>query len=90
MPISLRGDKRQGRAVRLTLPLHPPTATAVIQIFCPGGLSHVDTWDYGLNSNDCMVKPSMQSWVNKRSRVLAGAYAKSFGDFVNMANAVDG
>src|SRR6185503_17605989 len=21
-------------------------ATNVIQIFCPGGLSHVDTWDY--------------------------------------------
>lgn len=25
---------------------HPPAARAVIQIFCPGGLSHVDTWDY--------------------------------------------
>lgn len=25
---------------------HPPKAQAVIQIFCPGGLSHVDTWDY--------------------------------------------
>jgi hypothetical protein len=25
---------------------HAPTAKAVIQIFCPGGLSHVDTWDY--------------------------------------------
>ncbi len=23
-----------------------PRARAVIQIFCPGGLSHVDTWDY--------------------------------------------
>lgn len=23
-----------------------PKARAVIQIFCPGGLSHVDTWDY--------------------------------------------
>lgn len=23
-----------------------PKAKAVIQIFCPGGLSHVDTWDY--------------------------------------------
>jgi hypothetical protein len=27
-------------------PHHAPRATAVIQIFCPGGLSHVDTWDY--------------------------------------------
>ncbi|MEQ2006907.1 MAG: DUF1501 domain-containing protein [Limisphaerales bacterium] len=25
---------------------HPTKAKAVIQIFCPGGLSHVDTWDY--------------------------------------------
>lgn len=25
---------------------HPSKAQAVIQIFCPGGLSHVDTWDY--------------------------------------------
>ena len=25
---------------------HPPKARAVIQIFCPGGLSHVDSWDY--------------------------------------------
>jgi hypothetical protein len=27
-------------------PHHPAKAKAVIQIFCPGGLSHVDTWDY--------------------------------------------
>ncbi len=25
---------------------HPAKAKAVIRIFCPGGLSHVDTWDY--------------------------------------------
>jgi hypothetical protein len=25
---------------------HPAKAKAVIQIFCPGGLSHIDTWDY--------------------------------------------
>ena len=25
---------------------HPAKARAVIQIFCPGGLSHLDTWDY--------------------------------------------
>lgn len=25
---------------------HRPKAKAVIQIFCPGGLSHVDTWDH--------------------------------------------
>jgi len=27
-------------------PQYAPRAKAVIQIFCPGGLSHVDTWDY--------------------------------------------
>ena len=27
-------------------PHHRATAKSVIQIFCPGGLSHVDTWDY--------------------------------------------
>ena len=25
---------------------HPAKAQRVIQIFCPGGMSHVDTWDY--------------------------------------------
>jgi hypothetical protein len=25
---------------------HPAKAKAVIQIFCPGGLSHIDSWDY--------------------------------------------
>jgi hypothetical protein len=25
---------------------HPAKARAVIQIFCPGGLSHIDSWDY--------------------------------------------
>jgi hypothetical protein len=27
-------------------PHHPAKARAVIQIFCPGGLSHVDSWDH--------------------------------------------
>ena len=27
-------------------PHHPAKARAVIQIFCPGGISQVDTWDY--------------------------------------------
>jgi len=27
-------------------PHHPARAQRVIQIFCPGGLSHVDSWDY--------------------------------------------
>jgi hypothetical protein len=35
-----------GSPLSLKLPHRPPQARAVIQIFCPGGLSHVDTWDY--------------------------------------------
>ena len=27
-------------------PHHAPKAKRVIQIFCPGGISHVDTFDY--------------------------------------------
>ncbi len=27
-------------------PPHPAKAKAVIQIFCPGGLSHIDSWDH--------------------------------------------
>ena len=30
---------------QLAMP-HPAKAKAVIQIFCPGGISQVDTWDY--------------------------------------------
>ena len=26
--------------------IHPPKAKAIIEIFCPGGMSQVDTWDY--------------------------------------------
>ena len=30
----------------LAQPHHLPKAKRVIQIFCPGGMSQVDTWDY--------------------------------------------
>lgn len=35
----------------------PPKARAVIQIFCPGGLSHVDTWDYKPELHNRQGKP---------------------------------
>jgi hypothetical protein len=35
-----------GSALLPKAPHLAPKARAVIQIFCPGGLSHVDTWDY--------------------------------------------
>jgi hypothetical protein len=44
----LAAESRAGTGSPLSpkLPHRPPQARAVIQIFCPGGLSHVDTWDY--------------------------------------------
>lgn len=36
-------SKRVSQASYLT---HPPKAKAIIEIFCPGGMSQVDTWDY--------------------------------------------
>ena len=44
----LAGESRAatGNALAPKLPHQAPKARAVIQIFCPGGLSHVDTWDY--------------------------------------------
>lgn len=36
---------RESRLPTMT-PHHPAKAKAVIQIFCPGGMSQVDTWDY--------------------------------------------
>jgi len=35
-----------GNPVAARAPHFPAKCRAVIQIFCPGGLSHVDTWDY--------------------------------------------
>ncbi len=35
-----------GHALMARPPHFAPKAKAVIHIFCPGGLSHVDTWDY--------------------------------------------
>jgi hypothetical protein len=49
-----RADSRNPLAPKT--PHAPPKARAVIQIFCPGGLSHVDTWDY---------KPELQNRQGK-------------------------
>ena len=40
------GSRWPGPPATAWPPHFPPTAKAVIQIFCPGGLSHLDTWDY--------------------------------------------
>ena len=59
----------------------PATANCVIEIFCPGGLSHVDTWDY---------KPELErqhgrafdAELGKQTFAgIGGNYAKSFWRF---------
>jgi hypothetical protein len=62
-------------------PHHPATANAVIQIFCPGGMSHVDTWDYrpGLEKAH---GTSFDADLGKQTFAgVAGEFAKSFWRF---------
>lgn len=40
------GDASTFNPLAPRAPHHPAKARAVVQIFCPGGLSHVDSWDY--------------------------------------------
>jgi hypothetical protein len=56
-------------------------AKSVIEIFCPGGLSHVDTWDYkpGL---DAAHGKAFDSELGKQTFAgIAGDFAKSFWPF---------
>ena len=60
---------------------YPAKATRVIQIFCPGGLSHVDTWDYkpGLEQHH---GEAFDAELGKQTFAgIAGNYAKSFWSF---------
>lgn len=62
-------------------PHFPARATRVIQIFCPGGISHVDTWDYkpGLekrHGESFDVELGKQTFSG-----VAGKYSKSFWPF---------
>jgi len=60
---------------------HPAKAQSVIQIFCPGGLSHVDTWDYRPE----LVKAHGKAFDEEKGKQtfagVGGEYAKSFWDF---------
>lgn len=59
----------------------PATATNVIQIFCPGGLSHVDTWDYKPELERQHGKPFDPELGKQTFAGVAGNYAKSFWPF---------
>ena len=60
---------------------HPYKARSVIQIFCPGGLSHVDTWDY----RPALEKAHGTKFDEEKGKQtfagVAGEYAKSFWSF---------
>jgi hypothetical protein len=60
---------------------HGAKAQRVIQIFCPGGLSHVDSWDYRPGLEKAHGKPfDLEDGKNFFSG-KAGNYAKSFWEF---------
>jgi Protein of unknown function (DUF1501) len=58
-----------------------PRAKAVIQIFCPGGLSHVDTWDYRPELERNHGKPFDAELGKQTFAGTAGNFGKSFWDF---------
>ncbi len=58
-----------------------PKAKAVIQIFCPGGLSHVDTWDYKPELERYHGQPFDAELGKQTFAGIAGNYAKSFWPF---------
>ena len=62
-------------------PHHPATATSVIQIFCPGGLSHVDTWDYRPQLEKSHGTAFDAELGKQTFAGVAGEYARSFWRF---------
>ncbi len=60
---------------------HAATANSVIEIFCPGGLSHVDTWDFRPEL-DRVHGTSFDAELGKQTFAgVAGSFAKSFWRF---------
>ena len=71
----------------------PAKARAVIQIFCPGGLSHVDSWDYKPELAKRSGKPfdpdgKMQFFASKPGN-CQGSYwpFRQHGEFAKAASA---
>lgn len=58
-----------------------PRANAVIEIFCPGGLSHVDTWDHKPDLESNHGKPFDAELGKQTFAGVGGTYAKSFWKF---------
>ena len=60
---------------------HAPKAKHVIEIFCPGGLSHVDTWDYKPELERLHGTPFDAELGKQTFAGVAGAHARSFWPF---------
>ncbi|MEK0424077.1 MAG: hypothetical protein RJB11_168, partial [Planctomycetota bacterium] len=60
---------------------HPARAKHVIEIFCPGGLSHVDTWDYKPQLEKLDGTPFDSELGKQTFAGVAGKHAKSFWQF---------
>lgn len=76
MDTTTKDERGQSR-----FPHHAAKAKSVIQIFCPGGLSHVDTWDYRPELTRLHGKPFDSELGKQTFAGIAGEYAKSFWDF---------
>lgn len=60
---------------------HAAKAKHVIEIFCPGGLSHVDTWDYKPELEKLHGTPFDSELGKQTFAGVAGKHAKSFWPF---------
>lgn len=74
-------NDEQTRAGQSSGAHHAAKARAVIQIFCPGGLSHVDTWDYRPELERAHGKAFDAELGKQTFAGTAGEYAKSFWPF---------
>ncbi len=80
---SIRAEKdKQEASIHGMEPFrHEATAKSVIQIFCPGGMSHVDTWDYRPELENAHGKKFDEEQGKQTFAGVAGEYAKSFWSF---------
>ena len=62
-------------------PHHPAKANAVIEIFCPGGMSHVDTFDYKPGLEKSHGKSFDSELAKQTFAGVGGTFAKSFWKF---------
>jgi len=62
-------------------PHHPAKANAVIEIFCPGGMSHVDTFDHKPILEKSHGKAFDSELAKQTFAGVGGTFAKSFWKF---------